>query len=1075
MSFHKVWTRPSLLDAGGSVGRKARARQRAGEAAASLARLQRIVKREAPDFASGQPPLDGQATVDRLVKCVRDEATSPSDWRNQLGFLANAVDRGNREKLWALIAPNTFINLKRDKLLRDEAFFRRGTAFVAIRQGFVAELARLHLHEERWNRAGASAAAMRRGELVLASALLFGGLCNGKILDLLPHALRTLRIQRCGEQIWLDLRVPESMADQLNLVDEDEALHRWCPDELTAALFVYFLRHHSVDQFPTVAQGSASQRAQHVIASISGLLTDIGISIPTGMTAKQWCQGAWAAIERQPGGSLPAYLAEYALGRIPSCSLPTDRWVALLNQRVSDADLSGAPPDSPPSALSVSFPAIQTGALDPDTNRVARRLLQALRPHSSKKAAKADCIRNLEALVESRLLGQHVVAQLLVHWATLLLSHGSSAHRRALAPSTVYGSYMAPIAQALIGLVFSEGVDDIRDLEAEDFEVLYEDVLQTSRWKEKAIPAAAVQEFHHYLETQYGCPSLETPIPRTSRRTPRVRALIVTEAEYQAARRSLLVQKSSNPDRWELLEMALFLGFRAGLRPGEALKLRLVDVFVGPEDTVITVRTNRYGTNKNRPSLRRIDLAALCPADEYAWFARQVALRQAQFEQNPGALLLSEAPRRDLRCDQDFLRAHLQPILRTCSGNPHILYYSLRHSALTRIHLRSEIPERDHEIHELHEHVPVDYGLVPALTGGSRSSMKRLYAVAAVAGHASPEMTLTSYLHGLDLILYEKVRATLPFLDAEVYAHLLGRRYQSVARYLKDWRQPDPAPASTFRPWIMKALPTETHPAPGTGAFVIPEVDIEATEVQPALPDIERMLIDHDNGYPLPTIAKRSGVNEQQCESIVDAARRVASIHSNKGRPRLITQRRRVRHSGAGEPLAPSYPASEPDVQLAARMIGRLRPLLPATGALGDIVPAIEYFLNHVEANNSGVRFYQPGEATLFVSLLAEIADHRRMIFGTHVHSVRSRLDASRQRASWQKRLDIRVRNDDTSPPLKRDGGRFGKLTVSLALPNGPGRLNSAHAYKYVLHLAAIALVASGRIQIPVPHGYPTA
>ena len=1020
--------------------------------------------REAPEFAAGKSPRDGQTTVDHLVKCVQDEATSTADWRNQLDFLAVAVDRGNREGLWKLIAPNPFLNLKRDTLLRDEAFFRRGTTFVAIRQQFVAELGRLHLHEERWNRAGASEAAMRRGELVLASALLIGGLCNGKMLALLPGALRTQSIQRCGGHIWLDLRVPRSMADRLNLVGEDEALHRWCPDDLTAALFVYFLRNHRTDQFPAVAMGSASTPAQPVIASIRGLLTDIGISIPTGMTANHWCHGAWAAIERQPGGSLPAYLAEYALGRIPSCSLPADRWVSLLNQRVSDTDLSGPPADSTPPALSVSLPTLQLGILDPDTNRVARRLLKAFPLHKSKKVSRADCIRNLGALVETDSLGRHVGAQLLVHWATLLLTHGSSAHRRALAPSTVYGSYLAPIAHALIGLLFSEDVDDIRDLETEDFEALYDDVLDVSRWKQKAIPAAALQEFHYYLETQYGCPPLETSIARTGRRTPRVRALIVTEAEYQAARQSLLQQKRGNPDRWELLEMALFLGFRAGLRPGEALKLRLMDIFVGGVDTVITVRTNRYGNNKNRPSLRRIDLKALCPADEYNWFARQVAHRQVQFEQ--GALLLSEAPGRDVRCDHDFLRTHLQPVLRHCSGNPHILYYTLRHSALTRIHLRSEIPERDHEIHELHEHVPVDYGLVPALTAGSRSSMKRLYAVAAVAGHASPEMTLTTYLHGLDLILYEKVRETLPLLDAALYAHLLGRRYRSVERYLKDRRQPDPAPVSTFRPWIVKALPTEKHPSPGADGAVTPEVDIQESAVPLTVTDIERILIDHDNGYPSSVIAKRSKVDEQQCEAIIDAARQIASICSNKGRPRLITQRRRAQFSREGEPLSPSYPTSATDVALASRMIKRLRPLLSTTGALGDIGPAIEYFLNHVEANNSGVRFYQPDDASLFVSLLAEIAGDRGMIFGTHVHSVRSRLDAAGQRARWEQRLGIRVRNDDKRPPLQRDGGRYGKLTVSLMLPNEQGRLTSAHAYKYVLHLAAIALVASGRVKL---------
>ena len=247
-------------------------------------------------------------------------------------------------------------------------------------------------------------------------------------------------------------------------------------------------------------------------------------------------------------------------------------------------------------------------------------------------------------------------------------------------------------------------------------------------------------------------------------------------------------------------------------------------------------------------------------------------------------------------------------------------------------------------------------------------------------------------------------------------------------------------------------------------------MDIEEPAVHLTSTDIERILIDHDNGYPSPMIAKRSKVNEQQCEAIIDAARQVASICSNKGRPRLITQRRRKRFSGAdAEPLSPSPPTSESDLRLAVLMIERLRPLLPRKGALGDIGPAIEHFLNHVEANNSGVRFYRPEDATLFVALLAEIADDHHMVFGTHVPSNTSRLTAVEQRLRWEKRLGICVRPDDKRAPLKRDGGRYGKLTVSLKLPNEQGRLTSAHAYKYVLHLAAIALLSHQRIQLSEP------
>lgn len=1066
MSLHEVWTRPIPPDPGEAIGREARERQRAAEAHASLYRLQAVVLRESPELAAGTSPPEGQTAIDRLVQRVQDEAESPADWRRQHNFLAAAIDQGNRRDLWALVAPNPFLDLKRDPLLRDEAYFRRGSVFVAIRQQFVAALHQLHRHEKRWQQSDAGTLAAYRGGLVLASASLFGGLCNANMLALLPGTLRTAPVQQCGEQLWVDLRVPESGAQRLNLVGEDEALHRWCPDELTAALLAYFRQHHGPLDFPEVHGDHPSAQAKQALRIIRELMTDLGISIPPGITPNQWGLGAWAALEREPGAPIPAYLGEYAVGRTPSCSLPVDRWVALLNQQVS---LSGTPVDSTADGTvdkpSVVLPRIRAGVPAKDTQKVVRRLLKVFQSQSSKKLTRAQCRQALEDLMDTDAIGDLVATQLLTQWAIVLLSHGSSSYQKPLAPSTVYGSYLAPIVHPILSLLSTSEPNDLRDFDSDEFEQLYEDVLQQSRWKEKSTPANALQEFHHFLTTHHGCPSLETPIAHTTRGTPRVRALIVTEAEFQAIRRSIRSSSSHNGTERENLEIALILGFRAGLRPDEALKLRLQDVFVGPTDTIVTVRTNRYGSNKNRPSLRRIDLAALCPEDEHKWFSEHVARLQAFFNNQPQALLISKAPNRDIRADRTFLETLLQPTIRQVTGNPHVLYYSLRHSALTRLHLRSEIPTRDHEIHDPEDNNPVDDQLVPRLTGGQPDSMKRLHMVAAIAGHASPEMTLTTYLHGLDLILYEKVRATLPRLDAVVFAQLLGRPYQSVKRYLKDHRQPVPASAASLRPWIIQALPTEKHPPPSKRPEVTPPAIEPESPRSLTVNDIVRILTDHDHGYPSAVIAKRSGAEQAQCEDIIDAARRIAAIRSNKGRPRFVTQRRRERFSGTEEPLAPSYPSSEQDIQLAARMIERLRPLIPTSGPLGDIGPAIEYFLQHVEANNSGVRFYQPAEAKPFIELLGAIADDRGLLFGTHVYSEKSRIDERQQRNRWEKRLNINVRSDP-SRSLKRDGGRYGKLTVSLQLQTEDGRFVSSHAYKYVLHLAAIALLARRRIQI---------
>ncbi|WP_018951712.1 hypothetical protein [Thioalkalivibrio sp. AKL12] len=1071
MTLHAIWVRSASSSRHQKIGRKVRAHDRERETDRSHAQVQSLVQKESPELAAGSPPPDGQAIVDRIVQHIQDTSLSASDWRIQHNFFSLTIDRGNRQGLWTLTAPNLFLSLHRDPLLRDEDFFRRGSHFVAIRKEFAKALGDLHHHEHRWQQKGATTLASRRGELVLASALLFGGFCDAQVLGFLPHALQSTHpVQQCGEQMWVDIRIPKASARRLNVVGENEALHRWCIDDLTAALLANFLRHHKASQFPVPSGKNAEKRSKDVASTIFGLMIDLGISTPSGLTPGQWCQGAWAALERMPGAAVPAYLAEYALGRIPSCSLPPNRWVALLNQRVTGSVKKAAQPavQTPPHAPSAAHITMGTGTPDKDSRAVARRLLDALRDGRSRKLTRADCIRRLEDLIRNRSLGHHVVANLLAHWAIQLLSYGSSWRRKALAPATVYSNYLAPLARPLISLLHSAAISDMRDMDTDEIEELYSDVLYQTRWRDKSLPTIALQEFHSYLVLEHGASPLETTLAGSGRSVPRVRALIVTEAEYHATRKVIQEQQKGNPIRKEILEMALFLGFRAGLRPAEASKLRLSEIFVGETDTVISVRSNRYGTNKNRPSLRRIDVAALCPKAEYQWFSGRVAQLQAWFEKADQTLLLSESPDRNTHVGSDLMREHLQTMLRHVTGNPHIVLYSLRHSALTRLHLCVEIPERDKAIHDPAASHTLDRSLVARLTGGQPNSMKRLHAVTSIAGHASPEMTLTTYLHGMDLVLQEKVGQTLPRLDATIYAQLLGQSPKSTKRFLKDRREPDLVAATSLRPRILRALPTNTYPPPSTQRANVSHADIVAAPSPSPRPvtanDVIRILTDHDNGHPPHLIAKRSELDNARCKAVIDAAEKIASIRSKKGQPRFVSKARREGFNGDGIPLTPSPPQSEEDIHLANRMIERMRPLIRRSGPLGDIGPVIQYILAHTEANNAGIPFYCVDTAKPFVELLSSLADDRSMLFATHVPSQTSPSDAQAQRQYWSEKLKISI-NRARKRPLMRDGGNHGKLTISLGLKRQSGRRVSARAYRYALHLAAIALLSANRIQ----------
>ncbi len=1066
MTLPSPWDRPATRSATPSLGRRARAHTRAEQETRRLLELHQLILHESPELAHGKSPTEGQVAIDRIVRSIREESASPADLRTKLNYFSVGIDRGNRKGLWELRAPPVFVNQNRFKLLRDEAYFRRGTEFVELRKRFIRALESFQHTDPQWAHSGPDAQRRLRGAVILACASLVGGLCHAKLLARMPEALATQGLQRYGNQLWLDLRIPDSEADHLNLPGEDEGLYRWCPDDLTAGLIAHFHRHHDPQDFPRSSKDDAASRYTHVLRSIRELFSALLIPFPAGISLDEWSLGAWAALERLPEGQIPAYLAEHALGRTVSCSLPTDRWVAILNQRVAPTPLGDVPDEAPLNAPSLPRPPILAGNPDPDTRPISRELLKACRDQYPKRLTKSACIKALEDLLAGSALGQHVTAQLLAHWAIVLLKHGSSWRQQPLAPSTVYGKYLAPLTRPLLALLQSPDDHDIREFDSDDFELLYEDVLQRVRWDDKDVPAHALQEFHHYLVTQHDCAPLDSPLATTKQGTPRVRALIVTEAEYRVTRSHVQKIRASNWTHAELLEMALFLGFRAGMRPAEVLKLRLREIYVGDTDTTITIRTNRYARNKNRPSLRRVNLRALCPESEYQWFAQRISQLQARTESNRQALVISEAAERNCRVTPDFLRAHLQPLLRRATHNPHILFYSLRHSALTHLHLRIEVPEHLHEILHPDDPTPNPESVVPSLTGGNARSMKRLNAISAIAGHASPHTTLTTYLHGLELILHRKIQDTLPRLEADTYAYLLGRNYESVRRYLKDHQASSPAPANALKPWIVKSLDAQAHPEPKgqmpTALEPSPPRAIPVTVIE-----TQRILKDYDHGYSLTQIAHRSGCDQAGCENTIRAARQVASIRSCKGHPRFITQSRLLAEPDREAPLAPSLPASAEDQVLATAMINNLRPVLKDPESRAQVAPLIEYFLGHVEAHNSGVRFYDLEMARRFVDLLDTITGARGQILGKHTPSAGSSFNDAQQRQHWATVLKIAVRAGPQSKPLTRNGGTLGKLVVSFTLVTTGNRLVSARAYKYVLHLAAIALLARGYIQLP--------
>ena len=1030
--------------------RRAFARERAHQR--TLVRLRELLIDEFSELAAGQEPADADHVVAQVVERIEEISSALAETKLLHNTFAGGLDRGNRAGLWCITPPDSYLQLPRETPFRDARYFRLGAQMIEVRQRLLKEISRWHVHEQCWQAAADQTLRAHRATLAWVSASVFGGCCDPVVLSRLPETLSNNPVQRSKNVLWVDVQLPTSCGRAANVVGETGTLHRWGMDDLTACVYTAFSRHHG-QAFP-IPPGKALKKAW-LWAQIRALLKDLGIATPGIQSLHAWCLGCWSALERSVTVSFPAYLGEYALGYAPSCSLPPDRWIGLLQGGVAARAIGPPPPQAASTLRSWRLPPLGDKDGGKDANIAATKLLLSIPQASARPPRVADLVRRLEATIGSPELRGFRAAQLLAQWSIELLQKGPAHWGKRLRPSTVRQHYLTPIARTMIAYV--EGVDPL-DFDETDFEDLYHTVLSRARRADRITPALALQDFHRFLVEHHGCPDLETTILVGASRQQRVRALIVTEAEYRALLHQIGQHPSCSNVQKEALRLAVFLGFRTGMRLPEVLKLTDRDLFQEGTDTVITVRSNRFSRNKTESSRRRIDVRALCNDSEYHWFRDEVSRLHNQSRQDHALLLVAGDMVHRAPITPSEIRCVLQPLLRHVTNNPNVVFHSLRHSALTRIHVTLEEPDLSATLYQ-NPGTPLS---TSDLVSGPQRSMKRLHAVSAIAGHASPDTTLSTYLHLFDVLLQYKVNQALPPLPRLVYAEFLGVSLNRIDRMLRDKRFAGDPDAHTLRRLVLSVIPAQRHRTKNLHEIPLPE-DPPARSLDART--IQQILQDHDNGRPVAVISQRANQSTDTVQNVLTAAQSIVSICTRRGKPRLVSQLRQRTHKGQ-IPLAPALPQGDAEAKLAERMAERLRTLYRDPKHQETVHACIQHFLRVTEANNAGIRVTDIDTGMKVAFVLQRIADNENQVVGIHEPQNAGSLAPSQQAINWRKTTgvsDIR----STKQTRAKSPDQIGALTLTVVLHPKDEKLVSVHSYRYVLHIFAIALLIAGHLVVP--------
>lgn len=342
----------------------------------------------------------------------------------------------------------------------------------------------------------------------------------------------------------------------------------------------------------------------------------------------------------------------------------------------------------------------------------------------------------------------------------------------------------------------------LNDLDNEEREEEFETILTDSELtaEEKSRLTAAWVSFHAYLIDQRQIAPAQAVFVSTNQ-PPRVDAEYLSEFEFWQASRSIMRDQDRDPFERDVALLVMTLSYRLGLRRSEITKIATshVSLLDGQLD-VLSVTPWAHRRLKTPSSRRTLPIRGILKPEEENWLRRWVLARTKNRRLDQSVTVINDNmityyERRPDRTDESFLFlsdqclnnsaareaesrkiiGYIHDVLRKTTRQDKFRFHHLRHSCATNMLLLlnyAHLPKSlnlmsdlmyGRDIKELANNVPHErrmddlaeraYSLRQTLFYGTTASVSEVYAVSRLLGHSSPNTTLSTYIHAIDLLL----------------------------------------------------------------------------------------------------------------------------------------------------------------------------------------------------------------------------------------------------------------------------------------------------------------------------------
>ncbi len=692
-------------------------------------RVLRLLREHIPGLFESINVANYDVLMPQFIDFLQKRAISASQFKQDKRVVSRFIEAGNKSGVWSLSVPAPTVSIIRGDTLKNLRWFDDCRKMTFIYQWFENCVSSGELPMPRWLR-------------VIMSAMFWGGLCQAPALLQLAKQLsdrQQKHLHQYADWCWFDLCYQQiGQPTNLILADEKWTYKRFIPDTCTLGFYHAYQGEPDGELFNSeITTDFLYQQFRKYIPQEYALPSNFEYVL----------RAAIGVTEHLPNIHLNQAMMDVAIGRIKNYDLPPHAWQRLLTGHHQTIDR----PVSWGELASITSSAIQkstsTKRRKPGSQNgipLYSILTKVLRADSSgrKKRTSAEALAEIDDLQFIDPTELPITGQILFQWVRMMLLNNSlklSSVRR----------YFNSIASHWICYVR----DEHSELESDELYDVYIELLDSYRTQDaKGYAAARLESLHLIAVREFGWPMLMEALPDSKGESKHVRSNFIHEPLFASVLQTIdRIQDCSEPVRHQL-KVIVILAYRCGLRLSEVLKLQLKDL-ESSETGWLFVRNNRYDDNKNTYSRRKIPLWPLLTNCECKVVEPYIGNRLAQ-SHSGDELVFHQEQNVYTRWDKALISRIFITILRANSGDDSLVFHHFRHSAMYRLHLILE--DETEWCQRLTLYSPAEQQKIKALIAPN-PAQDRYAALAAFAGHESPKSTFFNYLHGFDILMFQRV------------------------------------------------------------------------------------------------------------------------------------------------------------------------------------------------------------------------------------------------------------------------------------------------------------------------------